>query len=875
MKPRVLVLAFLATLTPAAAAAAPARLSADRAPADVASTYGSGSFGRWLVDGFGMPVFRYDVDEQTAARARQPELHGATAAQHELGNDNIVADAFNDGYTQLWSQARLAQWANRYDPAHQHYAGGYGYLNVGGRTLSTLYLDRPSGASTERLFGIGYYQRMLRADGVAVREDVYAPFGNDPVLLHDVTIRNTTRHAERVSWFEYWDVNPYNQTLAKPRGLGVPRWNAAQRTLTVAQAPGDGDTRPLSIFAASLHGPLAGHETSVDAFFGSGGRGSPTAVRQDRLRGTTAPASPEGTPGRTLFAFRAPLHLRAGQSVTLRYVYGMAHPGQIQGLVGRYGQAANPFVASERAWRAWLPKASFGPRWRWVARELQWDAYLLRAASVYEEVCGHHTITQGGYYQYASGLNLGSRSWLHYLLPMVYTDPSMAREILRYTVSLQSSNANDIPYGTGPLCTLYNALGTSDDLDFWLLLASAEYGLGSRDVAFFSEKLPLYGSHRRVSIWEHIKMAFRHQESLRGPNGGYLAGTNGDWSDFSAAFLHMSESMLVPAQLAYAYPRLAALADLRGDHRFAAQLRARARQLVGVLRREWTGRWYLRGYSGSKPIGAGAIFGEPQPWAILAGAPSTQQATVLVHNIRRFLTGIGAPAVIDGPAKIGSALSPAARDPGVTEPPTAGAFDGASQYVGGVWFDVNGWLTWALSQLDGVVPGAAGYAWSEYTRNTLAAHAHAFPDHWDGTISIDDACNAFYAHQPARCGIPLYSTYEGQITEQPTWMVMGAIHLAGVTALEHGFIVTPHLKRFSLRLADLGVERAAHIERGYFRIERSERLVVEVGGLPPSARDVRTWASSRRVSHHRRGRLVVFTLAARSMSPTDWAVTWR
>ena len=278
------------------------------------------------------------------------------------------------------------------------------------------------------------------------------------------------------------------------------------------------------------------------------------------------------------------------------------------------------------------------------------------------------------------------------------------------------------------------------------------------------------------------------------------------------------------------------------------------------------GRWYLRGYSGSKPIGDGAIFGEPQPWAILAGAPSTQQATVLVHNIRRFLTGIGAPAVIDGPAKIGSALSPAARDPGVTEPPTAGAFDGASQYVGGVWFDVNGWLTWALSQLDGVVPGAAGYAWSEYTRNTLGAHAHAFPDHWDGTISIDDACNAFYAHQPARCGIPLYSTYEGQITEQPTWMVMGAIHLAGVTALEHGFVVTPHLKSFSLRLPDVGVERAAHMERGYFRIERRERLVVEVGGVPPNARDVRTWSSSRRVSHHRRGRLVVFTLAARSMS---------
>ena len=82
MKTRVLVLAFLAALTPAAAVAAPAPLSADRAPADVASTYGSGSFGRWLVDSFGMPAFRYDVDEQTAtsgAPARAPRSHRGTA----------------------------------------------------------------------------------------------------------------------------------------------------------------------------------------------------------------------------------------------------------------------------------------------------------------------------------------------------------------------------------------------------------------------------------------------------------------------------------------------------------------------------------------------------------------------------------------------------------------------------------------------------------------------------------------------------------------------------------------------------------------------------------------------------------------------------
>ena len=796
------------------AEAAPAALSGERSPADVRSTFGSGVFGRWSVDRFGLAGFRYLVDQQTFPPARQPELKGATEAQHQLGNDHITAAAFNHGYTQLWSQARLPQWANRWDPATGHYGGGFGYLNVGGRVLSTLYLDRPRGARTTRTFGTGYYEHTLRAAGLDVLEKVYAPYGDDPLLLHDVTIRNRTRAPRRVSWFEYWDVNPWIEAVDSGRAVGTPTWSPGLRTLAVPQAAGDlGDQRPLSIFAAALSGPVGGHETSTARFFGTGTRQAPAAVRADRLSRSTAAA------GGRLFAIRAPLRLRPGQSVTLRYAYGMAHPERVAPLVRKYRRAGDPFTRSERRWAAWLPRADFGAGKEWVARELQWDAYLLRSASVYEEECGHHTITQGGYYQYSSGANLGSRSWLHYMLPMVYAEPWLAREILRFTVGVQSKARGDLPYGLIWLCRHFNALGTSSDLDFWLLLAAAEYGLGTRDVRFFRERHPFTDSPERVSVWEHVKIAFRHQESLRGPHGGYLAGTNGDWSDFSAELLKMSETTLVAAQLAFAYPRLADLADLRGDRAFAAQLRRRAAELREVVAREWTGRgWYSRGYNGSLQIGTGAIFGEPQPWAVLAGVPGPRRARTLVANIRRFLTGVGAPAGLGGPARIGSAMSPAERDPLVTEAPTSPELksDGASQWPGGVWFDINGWLTWALAELDGVVPGAARYAWDEYTRNTLAAHANAYPRHWDGTISIDDACNAHYAQSPSRCGIVLFDDYQGQITEQPTWMVMNAVNLAGVRATRSGFEIDPHLRgRFSLRMARVGVARG---------VERAARL---------------------------------------------------
>jgi hypothetical protein len=441
-KPVVAACLGLTLVIAAPATAAPPRLSRDHTQANVASAYGSGNFGAWQVDQFGLPIFRYDIDEAQDPKAKQPEIYrraDTSDAWHQIGNDHLQANAYNHGYVELWSQDRLMQWANRYDPSNHHYAGGYGYLNVGGKTVSTLYPDRSQG-TFEREFGVGYYRKHVIAEGIDVDQRTFAPFGDDPLLLDQVTIANTTGAAKKVSWFEYWDVNPYNQASGSQHNIGLeqPSYDASSKTLSVQQvtAP-DGDTKPLSLFAAALSGPTDGFETSVNAFFGAGTRASPTAVQADKLAGTTALPSPTGASSDQLFAFRAPLELAPGQSITLRYAYGLAHADQIGKLVKKYRDQSDPYATSEKAWANWVPQADFGVENRWVAREIQWDAYLLRSASVYEEECGAHNITQGGYYQYDTGDNLGYRSWLHYLLPIAYAEPELAREILRYSIKWQ------------------------------------------------------------------------------------------------------------------------------------------------------------------------------------------------------------------------------------------------------------------------------------------------------------------------------------------------------------------------------------------------------------------------------------------------------
>ena len=78
-----------------AVAAAPPRLSADHSRVAIRSTYGSGVFGRWFVDSFGLTAYRYTLNQQTAAQAKQRELNGRNDAWHQVGNDHVIADAFN------------------------------------------------------------------------------------------------------------------------------------------------------------------------------------------------------------------------------------------------------------------------------------------------------------------------------------------------------------------------------------------------------------------------------------------------------------------------------------------------------------------------------------------------------------------------------------------------------------------------------------------------------------------------------------------------------------------------------------------------------------------------------------------------------------
>ena len=104
--------------------------------------YGSGYFGEWITDAFGLPAYRYTCDQASDPRAvtpTNPLWRRPTNHVHQVGNDRIIGVASNYGYVHVRQDEGSPKYINEFNPAQRRYAGGIGYLTDGSNMLSTFY----------------------------------------------------------------------------------------------------------------------------------------------------------------------------------------------------------------------------------------------------------------------------------------------------------------------------------------------------------------------------------------------------------------------------------------------------------------------------------------------------------------------------------------------------------------------------------------------------------------------------------------------------------------------------------------------------------------------------------------------------------------
>ena len=142
-----------------------------------------------------IPVHMQSDDRPQSCLPLNKAWRSPTDHIHQVGNDRIVAIASNYGHLQVRQDEGSPKFLNDYSPEHDRYGAGIGFLTEGDFLLSTYY-SGTGNVAFDRILGIGYLRKRVKKLSYEIDQVIFAPFGDDPVLISQVTVSN---HSNRVS----------------------------------------------------------------------------------------------------------------------------------------------------------------------------------------------------------------------------------------------------------------------------------------------------------------------------------------------------------------------------------------------------------------------------------------------------------------------------------------------------------------------------------------------------------------------------------------------------------------------------------------------------------------------------------------------------
>ena len=844
-------------------------------------SFGSGYFGEWFTDEFGLPSYRYTCDQvhdPVAISPVNPIYRHPSDHSHQVGNDRLVGVASNYGYLQVRQDEGSPKFLNDYDPAQGHYAGGFGYLTDGRVKLTTFFTG--AGENLERVFGTGYLRKGIEAQGYRVDQVIFAPFGDDPLLISQVTVTNLGQAAVDLRWVEYWGCRMLQfshraQVLAmlsrgkkhvqslrrafssrfaqhfsrissgaglinKKKFLGYPvrdqvSWGLAQFLLATAARKFTGgalkppvkeasleDYNPPPTFLVSLDAPADGMWTDEAGFFGEGGPADPAGLAP----GWKPPQELNG--GQGLFLERR-MHLPPGGSQTLYFAYGYLPEGlKLEALLAKYqGNLSNQWQTSSQAWQSDRLRLEI-PGEDWVERELAWHHYYLRSSLTYDSFYREHILSQGHVYQYLIGFQGAARDPLQHALPFTFSAPELVKQVLRYTLK-EVLPDGEIPYGvTGHGMRMAVPFRPSDQ-ELWLLWLAGEYVLATRDRAFLDEVLPTYPLYGKKAGQETVRnllwRCFRHFSTVTGVGKhGIIRLSNGDWNDgavvgFVPPDQHEDVRLNGESLLnaAFATFALDVYLELLESEGQANQA-AEVCLLVDGQRQAVRSQWAGRWFRRGWLSERLGWIGEDEMWL------EPQPWAI-----------IGGSATPEQQEELIQAMNELVRDPSpvgamlIHRKLPQSKLPPGMLTNGGVWPSINGTLIWALAQVDGKL------AWEEWCKNSLAYHAEAYPQVWYGIWSGPDCYNSVLSKYPgqtffdekALAGDESASPLETGVnwTDFPVmnlhphaWPIYDAAKLLGVKFTAQGMELAPNLPQETYRFSSplLGLEKTPAGYTGWY-----------------------------------------------------------
>ena len=772
---------------------------ANAAQSEGLKPFGSGHFGEWITDQFGLPAYRYTCDQTRDPKAVTPvhkQWRGPTDHTHQVGNDRIIAAVSNFGYLQVRQDEGSPKFLNDYSPEHARFGGGIGFLTDGKTTLSTYYTGNAD--SFDRIMGEGYIRNNVNGNKWKIDQVVFAPFGDDPVLISQVNITNHGSEAADLRWVEYWGCHNYQfsyrswmqadvlhtgngaelrrefgarfahdfQVIPGRKGLietqkflgrlaeDTQSWEQVQAALKknptgffggpvpdLAAGTTMEDFNPPPTFLISLDAPADNFATDSSAFFGSGSVEHPSglATKLNNDASSTGPAS--------ALLLERNLKLQPQESRTLFFLYGYKPQGfEINALVAKYSaDPAGLWSRSSAAWKTDGVRFST-PAEPWVERETSWHNYYLRSNLTYDSFFRQHILSQGHVYQYIIGFQGAARDPLQHTLPFIFSKPEIARAVIRYTLKEIQSDGS-IPYGIVGSGVPMPAIFRPSDQEMWLLWCASEYVLATRDKNFLDEKIPIY-PHQMANpsdptVRELLQRSYTHlTQDLGVGRHGLMRLSNGDWND-----------------------EVVVMRSSTASQASSGEVRQQAESVLNAAMASYVLDYYAQMLA---LIGETSAANEARAKA--KAQREAVRATWQGKWFRRAWLGpqlgwLGEDHVWLEPqpwAIIGGAATPEQRATLITslndlvrKPSPIGALVQSqgdptmnskvgTMTNGGIWPSINGTLIWALALVDGA------QAWDEWKKNSLALHANVYPDIWYGIWSGPDTYNSVLSKYPGQ-----------------------------------------------------------------------------------------------------------------------------
>ena len=584
-----------------------------------------------------------------------------------LGSEDFFTLVSNTagGYA-FYRDARLRRLTRyRYNNCPLDSDGFHVYIKDGGTVWNSGWQPTQTELDDyECRHGLGYTVVRGVKDGVAVRQEMLVPKGDNCLLLR-LTVTNESALERTVSLFPYvefclWDAMDDSSNFQRNFSIGeVELESNAIYHKTEYRERRD----HYAVLWADR--PYDGFDTSRDAFMGVYGAPSmPQAVKNGACTGSVAHGwAPVGA-----MQFTLPLAAGASQSLLLGLGYienpedaKWAVPGVISkekahAMMARYRTGTSFDEALSVLWDYWSGLLS---GYHAVTGDEKLDR-MVNVWNQYQCMVTFNMSRSASYFESGMGRGMGFRDSCQDLLGFVHMIPQRARERILDIAATQFPDGSAY-HQYQPLTKKGNlAVGSGfNDDPLWLIAGTDAYLRETGDWSILDEPVPFDTQPgTEQPLLEHLRRSFRYTAEHMGPHGLPLIG-RADWNDclnlncFSKtpgeSFQTtgpsegpVAESVFIAGMYVKYGNQFAEILDSTGHADEAAEVRGEVTQMEhAALTAGWDGKWFRRAYDayghvvGGEECGEGKIFIEPQGMCVMAGiGVKTGEAVTALQSVK-------------------------------------------------------------------------------------------------------------------------------------------------------------------------------------------------------------------------------------------------